>query len=163
MPDAQNDFLAPHVALLLRCCHALTGRDLVAPDLPPVEQARQVWLAPFALVSHHHADDPVFNYGNQTALRLFALPWDEFTRLPSRLSAQTPDQAERARLLALVQAQGYIDDYRGVRIARTGRRFWIENATVWTLTNADGSPGGQAAMFARWQDIDELTSSIEVR
>lgn len=56
-------------------------------------------------------------------------------------------QAERENLLARVASQSYIDDYSGVRIARSGKRFTIQNATVWNLINQDGVVLGQAACF----------------
>jgi hypothetical protein len=153
-PSAQNQFLAPHIARLLRSYRELVGRDLIDPTLPPDEQARQLYFAPYAVVSHNVAEEPIFNYGNQTALQLFAMTWEEFTALPSRLSAEPLHQPERARLFEQVQAKGYIDDYQGVRIARTGRRFWIENATVWTLHDETGQLYGQAALFAEWRDVE---------
>jgi hypothetical protein len=39
-------------------------------------------------------------------------------------------------------ARGFIDDYAGVRIARTGRRFLIQRATVWNLTDDQGQRCG---------------------
>ena len=54
-------------------------------------------------------------------------------------------------LLAAVTACGFIDDYSGVRISKTGRRFKIARATVWNLLTEDGRPGGQAAMFNEWE------------
>lgn len=157
-PCEENGWLAPHIARMVNSYRQLLERDVIDPALPPDEQARQIWTAPYALVSHNAAPDgeePIFNYGNQTALHLFAMTWEEFTRLPSRLSAEPLHQAERARLFERVRAQGYIDDYRGVRIAKNGRRFWIENATVWTLTDENGQPYGQAALFAEWRDLAE--------
>jgi hypothetical protein len=156
-PSLQNDFLAPHVVHLLRSYQQLLGRDMIDPTLSMIEQARILFEAPFAVVSHNAAnagEEPIFNYGNQTALDLFAMTWEEFTRLPSRLSAEPVHQAERARLFERVRAQGYIDDYRGVRIAGTGRRFWIENATVWTLHDETGHLYGQAALFDNWKDLE---------
>jgi hypothetical protein len=50
-------------------------------------------------------------------------------------------------------AQGYIDDYAGVRVSRTGRRFLIEGATVWNLIETDGRLVGQAATFSRWRPV----------
>ena len=152
-PSSQNDFLAPHVAHLLRSYRQLLGRDMIDPTVPISEQARLLFEAPFAVVSHNVAEEPIFNYGNHTALQLFAMSWEEFTCLPSRLSAEPVHQAERARLFERVRADGYIDDYRGVRIAKTGRRFWIENATVWTLHDETGQLYGQAALFDNWKDI----------
>ena len=48
-------------------------------------------------------------------------------------------------------ARGYIDDYSGVRISRTGRRFLIERATVWNLTDDRDQLCGQAATFHEWR------------
>ena len=73
--------------------------------------------------------------------------WNEIVGLPSRLSAEPLAQAERERLLQRVAANGYIDDYSGVRIARSGRRFTIKQATVWNLVNPGGVVLGQAACF----------------
>lgn len=108
---------------------------------------------PFALVSHDTAADPVFNYANRLALELFSMSWDEFTALPSRLSAEPVKQSERARLLEIVSQNGYIEDYSGIRIAKTGRRFMIKNTTIWNLITSDGSFYGQAALIRAWQDI----------
>jgi PAS domain-containing protein len=139
---------------LLASYRRLTGRDLVDPALSPVEQARAVFEAPFAVVSHDTAPDPVFNYGNRMALGLWGLTWEELTALPSRLSAEPVEQATRARLLAEVAARGFIDEYEGVRVTRGGRRFRIHRATVWNVTDEAGRPCGQAATFASWTFLD---------
>ena len=44
--------------------------------------------APAALLMHGNEADPVFCYANRTAQRLWGLTWNEFMRLPSRLSAE---------------------------------------------------------------------------
>jgi hypothetical protein len=104
------------------------------PDIQSDEQfARQLFYAPFAVVSHDTASDPVFNYANLKALELFELNWEGFTALASRLSAEPVNQAERERLLAEVTENGYINHYQGVRISSTGKRFVIRNAVVWNL------------------------------
>jgi hypothetical protein len=51
-----------------------------------------------------------------------------------------------------VLRQGYVSGYRGVRIARSGRRFWIEDTTVWNLLDRDGTLQGQAALIRGWAD-----------
>jgi hypothetical protein len=73
--------------------------------------------------------------------------------MPSRLTAEAPDRGERARLLAEVSARGYIDDYAGVRVSRSGRRFMIARATVWSLVDEAGRRRGQAATFGTWQPL----------
>ena len=152
-PGIDNGYLADHVELLRRSLRRWTGRDLVAAGVPPAEAARQVYEAPFVVLSHSPGVDPVLNYGNRAALALFELTWDELTRMPSRRTAEAPDREERARLLAQVGAHGYIDDYCGVRVSRTGRRFRIERATVWNLLDEAGNHCGQAASFAHWQRL----------
>ena len=149
-PAPENDYLADHVEVLRRSLRYWTGRDLVAPYLPAAEAAHLVYEAPFVVLSHDTAADPTLTYGNRAAQALFDLTWDELTRMPSRLTAEAPDRAERARLLAQVGAHGYIDDYSGVRVSRTGRRFGIARATVWNLRDDAGRNCGQAATFAEW-------------
>jgi hypothetical protein len=148
-PEATNDFLCEHAALLISSFQRWTGRRLVS-DGPPAEQARELFEAEFAVVSHDTAADPVFNYANRTALRLFECTWADFTRLPSRMSAEPVNRQERSRLLAAVTRDGFIEDYRGVRISASGQRFLIRSATVWNVVDRVGVYHGQAARFDDW-------------
>lgn len=152
-PSAANDFLAAHARLLCDSCRHWTGRSLVDPALDDVTAARTLFEAPFAVVSHGTESDPIFNYGNRKALELFGMTWRDFTRLPSRKSAEPVEREERERLLQRVTGHGFIDDYSGMRIAASGQRFTIQNATVWNLIDDVGHPCGQAAMFAEWQNL----------
>lgn len=68
--------------------------------------------------------------------------------MPSRLTAEPVRRHERAWLLKATQEQGYIDNYSGIRIRATGRRFRIDNAVVWTPVDAEDRRVGQAATFA---------------
>ena len=45
---------------------------------------------------------------------------------------------------------GFIDDYTGVRISASGRRFRIDKAVVWNLVDQEGLYRGQAACFDAW-------------
>jgi hypothetical protein len=130
-PTPANDFLGNHVRLMRDSLRRWTGRDLVPRGVTEQKAARWLYHAPFAVVSHNAEPDPVFTYGNLTALRLFEMSWEEFTRLPSRLSAEPMNQQERTRLLEQVTRHGWVDSYSGVRISARGRRFLIRNATVW--------------------------------
>ena len=150
-PSAANDFLAAHVARLQASLRHWTGRELVDETLPLSEQARRLFEAPFALLSHDAAPDPVFTYVNRTAMALWEMDWTAMTNLPSRLSAEPMEQAARARFLADVAARGFVDRYEGVRIAKSGRRFRIRNALLWNLLDETGQFCGQAAMFSDWQ------------
>jgi hypothetical protein len=150
-PCAANDYVQRHVARLLASFRHWTGRNLLVSRGSPAAQARELFFAPFAVLSHDTSPDPILNYANRTALELFELGWKELTAMPSRLTAETPERAERARLLSEVSRLGYIGDYRGIRVARSGRRFLIENATVWNLLDESGRPYGQAAAFSQWR------------
>ena len=131
----------------------MTGKDLVKKEQNSKDTYRALFEAPYGVVSHDTADDPIFNYGNQTALSIFEMNWLEFTSLASRKSAEPVNQAERKRLLAKVSRDGFIDNYRGVRISSTGNRFLIEDATVWNLVDNQGVCRGQAAVFYKWSEL----------
>lgn len=70
--------------------------------------------------------------------------------MPSRLSAEPIDREARALMLQQAAAKGYIDNYQGVRISSTGKRFLVEKAVVWNLQDNSGNKCGQAATFANW-------------
>jgi hypothetical protein len=147
----QREAVIAHSELLARSHEHFTGRVLLPGKFNPAGLARNLFDAPFVLVSQSTESDPVLNYGNDAALALWEMPWGELTRTPSRLTAETPEREERARLLAAVTSRGFIDDYSGIRISKTGRRFRIRQATVWNLVNERGEPCGQAATFSAWQ------------
>ena len=137
--------------LIARSLKHWTGRDLIPGSLFAPDFTEKIFHAPFVLVSHGTESDPVLNYGNQTALGLWEMTWAELTSTPSRLTAEAPNREERARLLAAVTAHGFIDDYSGIRISKTGRRFRIAQATVWNLLDENQKYSGQAAMFSHWE------------
>jgi hypothetical protein len=115
-----------------------------------------LWLynnAPFVVVAHNTDPDPRFIYANKSAQVCFEYAWHEFTQLPSRLSAEAPARAERQQLLDAVTRKGFMAGYRGLRIAKSGRRFWIEDGVVWQLVDEDGISHGQAATFSLWKDV----------
>lgn len=136
--------------LLLDSFRHWTGRELLARTGSTEDQAQALFSASFVVVSHGTEEDPVLNYGNRIALELWETTWEQFTRTPSRLTAEPMNQAERERMLARAAAQGFIDDYRGVRITKTGRRFLVEDAVVWNVVDAKNKQQGQAATFSRW-------------
>ncbi len=142
------------IALIAASYQRLLGQPLLAtPDgRPPTAAA--LWQAPCVIVAHGTQADPIFFYGNRLALTLFDCDFAAFTAMPSRLSAEPLLRAERQRLLQRVSTAGYIDDYAGVRISATGRRFRIERAVVWNLIDAEQVCHGQAATFSVWTPLD---------
>ena len=150
-PTEKNNFLVEHVLDIRNSYRQLLIKELIADVQSDEQFARQLFYAPFAVVSHDTASDPVFNYANLKALELFELNWEDFIHLPSRLSAEPVNQAERERLLTEVTEKGYIDHYAGVRVSSTGKRFLIRNAVVWNLTDKNHRYKGQAAKFDKWE------------
>ena len=147
----QDESVIARAQILARSLKHWTGCDLLPGKLSAAEFSEKLFHAPFVQVSHGTETDPILNYGNAAALLLWDMSWDELTLTPSRLTAEAPNREERARLLAMVAARGFIDDYSGIRISKTGRRFEISRATVWNLISEDGRPCGQAAMFTQWK------------
>ena len=97
-PSADNGYLADHAELLLESYERLLHSPLIAhgerqlhvlhtPIGDRVSRAKALYESPVVVVSHDTRADPVFNYANLAAQRLFELEWDRFVQLPSRLSA----------------------------------------------------------------------------
>lgn len=137
-------------ALLVASFMKRTGRELIAPG---DDVAQRLFEAPFALVSHGTQDDPIFCYGNQKALELFKMSWDEFTSMPSRLSAESEMREAREKLLAEAREKGYVDTYSGVRIAKDGQRFKISDTVLWDVTDDAGARRGMACVICDWEKL----------
>ena len=149
-PSPANDYQRDHARLLLTSFRRFVGRSLIDDDsVSDIECAKHLFQAPFVVVSHNADDDPILTYGNEAALRLWETDWESLTQMPSRLTAEPVHRDERARLLRATEENGFIDDYSGIRISATGRRFRISGAIVWTLVDDDGRRVGQAAKFDR--------------
>jgi PAS domain-containing protein len=141
----------PDLAASVAFFELLTGsyHRLLRSPLCEVNQGPE-WLyldAPFAVLAHNTDPDPRFIYANRCAQQWFGYSWDEFTQLPSRLSAETPEQVERDKLLASVTEKGFVAGYTGRRITKSGTRFWAQDGVIWQLLGDDGVARGQAAMF----------------
>lgn len=128
----------------------LLGQDLIDAPATPEQLSKALFYAPFVLVSHGTQPEPIFNYGNQTALQLWSLSWEEFIQTPSAASAEPVAREERAVMLQQAREQGYIENYTGVRISSQGKRFLIKQVTLWNLTDESGQKCGQAATYPSW-------------
>jgi MEKHLA domain len=139
---------AEFFCLLTDSYRQLVGKSLVPDGMSASEGAAWLYdVAPFGILAHDASPDPIFVYGNMRAQTIFGYNWDELTALPSRLSAQAPERSERQAFLDQVARDGFVTGYRGVRITKSGMRFWIEHATVWQLMDSAGNYQGQAAMI----------------
>lgn len=148
-PCEANNYHEDHVALLLKSYQRLLKRPLI-DSITGSTLGLRVFEADFALLSHNADTDPLFNYGNRTASHLFELSWSELVGMPSRFSAEPVNRQERERLLAEVSSKGFIDNYSGVRIAKSGKRFLIQQAVVWNVFDDSNNYYGQAACFKDW-------------
>jgi len=147
----QQPSMVLHTQRLLTSFHYWTGQSLLTTQATPQIQAQILFEAPFVVVSHGTEADPIFNYGNQTALNLWELDWQTFTQTPSRLTAEPIERADRELLLQQAKQQGFISNYQGVRISRTGQRFRISNVILWDVLDEQGDRCGQAATFDQWE------------
>lgn len=139
--------------ILLDSHEQVLGRSLIERTGRDLDDARQLYAAPFAVLSHGTQADPILDFGNRVALTLWETTPDVLITTASRLTAEPVLQEAREKFLAEVARIGFVTGYSGVRISSTGRRFLIKNVTVWNLADAQGRPAGQAAAFDTWQDL----------
>jgi MEKHLA domain len=140
--------------LLAGSYRRLLGQD--PPFLAGAPQDAAAWLykdAPACVLAHNTEPDPRFIYANKCAQTLLEYSWNEIVSLPSRLSAEAPNRAERQRLLDAVARDGFATGYSGVRISKSGRRFLIEDGVLWELRDTGGVLQGVAATFSRWRKV----------
>ena len=152
----QPAFLAAHSQLLVQSYQYWTGLPLLAPG--DTDLALALMASPFAVASHGLGDDPLFNYANQQALALFKMQPDEMIGMPSRYSAEPMLREARAEFMAEVAAKGFVANYSGVRIAKDGSRFLIEQATVWNVVDVNLDARnvlGQAVIIKSYQLMNE--------
>lgn len=150
-PSDENGFQKEPAALILGNYRKFLAKELLETNSSIETQAKALFYAPFAILSHTADTDPVFNYANMKALELFGYDWHELIGLPSRLSAEPVCQSDREKLLKQVSENGYIKDYQGIRLTKTGDRFLIKGATVWNLLDNDRCYVGQAACLKAWE------------
>lgn len=151
IPCSKNNFYKDYIHNITRSLQELAEVSIVDPSLNLEEQAKQVFNADYVLLAHNGTDDPIFNYANETALKLFEMPWDEFTQMPSKYSAESDERETREEFLADVAEKGYSKNYSGIRISKSGKRFEIRNVMLWNVYDTDGNRIGQAAMFDQYE------------
>jgi hypothetical protein len=140
-----------HTQALLNSYARWLREELVERSGDEVEDAKRLFFAEAIVVSHGIEADPVLNYGNDAALQLWEMDVAAFTSTPSRYTAEFVERAERERLLDRTTRDGFVDDYQGVRITDSGKRFHIHQAIVWNLLDNENQPIGQAATFSDWE------------
>ncbi|BAQ61511.1 hypothetical protein GM3708_1917 [Geminocystis sp. NIES-3708] len=116
-------------------------------------EAKNLFYADFVVLSHNNNSDPIYNYGNQKALNLWEMSWEELIKTPSKNTTQPISREERDGLLKEANLKGYISNYGGVRISSTGKRYYIKDIILWNLTDNEGKFCGQAATFSQWEQL----------
>jgi hypothetical protein len=111
------------------------------------QPARDAWFGDFALLSHRGDAAATLNYGNEFALRLWEYGWEDFTALPSEVTAPPDDRVSRAVAMQKVASDNFVRGYSGRRISATGRLFTITDGIIWRLLDADGTSFGVGAFF----------------
>lgn len=145
--------LEAHSKLLIESYKRITGKSLLDVDAKSGECSAALFCAPFALLSHGTEFDPILNYGNKQALKLWEMDWSTFTSIPSRLTAEPMERGQRDKLLENVRAQGFSANFTGIRISHSGSRFEIRNGLVWCVIDSQGVYQGQAAVFSEWNPV----------
>lgn len=149
--------VAAYNRLMANSFQRFTGQSILGAidtaSLSDIELVQAMFDAPQAVVSHGIEADPIFRYANAQALKLWEMDWDSFTRLPSRLSAESAGdiQSDRDALLKTALKKGWVDNYTGVRISSTGRRFDIRHTALWNVVDDAGVRHGQAAFIRDWR------------
>lgn len=124
----------------------------------PGEQSRlcrcqKLFRCGFPVLAHGTGDDPRLTYANAAALQLWETNWEALIGLPSRRTAPEEEQKERRSALGQAKRLEAMTGYCGIRVSRTGRRFMIRNARIWTLQDGERQICGQAASFSDWHWI----------
>ncbi|SFF19188.1 MEKHLA domain-containing protein [Nitrosomonas sp. Nm166] len=151
--NAQNPQTVQWCQYLLDSYAYWTKQELIHRHGTPLEQAERLFNSPFVVASHGIENDPILNYGNRTALNLWAMDWQQFTQTPSKLTAEPINREDRARMLEQVKTQGYISNYSGIRISSTGRRFLADQIIIWNIQTSTGTVIGQGATFSIWKHL----------
>lgn len=144
MQPHEHPDVIKYSALLATSFRFWTGRAICS-DLTP----KGLFEMAMPLVSHGTEADPIFCYGNLAALKLWEMSWDEFTALPSRKSAEAVAdiQSDRSKLMAEAIKNGFVENYTGWRISKSGSRFMISKTLLWNAVDSRGVVLGQAALI----------------
>ena len=148
--ELSTDVYIKHGQLLCSSYLYWTGKQLIPTQKNDNDFILTLYNAPFVVVSHGLEDTAIFNFGNEMALDLFELDWKSFIKMPSKESVEIINQVEREKLIQQVAKDGFLDNYSGIRLSSSDRRFLIQGAIIWNIIDDSGAYYGQAAMFESW-------------
>lgn len=151
--QGREEWLEAHSRLLLSSWRYWAGTALCEEAERAGAAGPVLFAWPAVLLSSRADAGQTLNYGNAAALRLWEMEWEQMDGMPSEQTAEPAQREARAAFLRRVEFEGMIRDYSGVRVSRSGRRFRIERATVWSLVDERGARHGMAAMFRDWTEL----------
>ena len=93
--------ITAHVKLLLDSYKFFFKKEFISREGENLD-ALHISNSLFVVLSHGNEVDPILNYGNKHALKLWGMNWDEFTRTPSRHTAENINQNLRSKVLQQV-------------------------------------------------------------
>ena len=142
-------------AVLLQSHQRAFSRPLIASAQPSRSDSKRLlcqnlFACGFPVLAHGTEQDPALSYANAAAMQLWDSQWVGLIGMPSRLTAPDCERAERSSALGQAKRLDAVQNYRGIRISRKGRRFMINKARIWTLWDAEERICGQAACFSDW-------------
>lgn len=140
--------------ILLNSYKCLLNKELIERNEDLLTDSKNLYNADFVVLSHNNKPDPIYNYGNQQALDLWEMNWQQLIQTPSRNTTEPISREEREALLKEANLKGYITNYGGVRVSSTGKRYLIQDITLWNLFDSNGEYCGQAATFSHWQKLE---------
>jgi hypothetical protein len=125
----------------------LLGRELIERSGDAAEDARRLFELPKAVLAHDASPTPLLDWANLAAARAFDATPESLLGRPSAATAPADAVADRRALFDVLARQGFVTGYSGVRVSLAGRRFVIDDVTVFEVTAAAGRPAGHAAVI----------------
>lgn len=155
-PPYEDGDIILHSLSVIDSYFRATGKPIFPPEanVEIASAAKSLFEAPFVLVSHGTEEDPIFNYGNANALKVFEADWEALMRTPSRAVAPEEQLAARAALLDGA-GQGVVELKGLVQQSLKGRMILLKEGISWTLKNLEGETFGQAVLCRDWAYADE--------
>lgn len=138
-------------SMLIAKSFELHFSDLLFPYNNPLDLAIKLYRAPVIIIAYTEEADPTFIYANQCAQNVWGITWDSFLKLLVKESTSEILRQNQQGFIQIVKQKGHYMGYQGLKKTASGRMFRVENAIMWTLTNAKGEYIGQASMIPSWE------------